>query len=142
MSYGYVYVAQIAMGANMNHTIKTILEAEAYKGPSLIIAYAPCINHGIKSGMGTSMAEEKKAVESGYWHLYRYNPMLKDQGKNPFTLDSKAPTASFQDFIKGEVRYTSLLNTFPENASALFAEAEKHSKERYESYKRMAEQQY
>ncbi|MDF2884286.1 MAG: pyruvate-flavodoxin oxidoreductase, partial [Clostridiaceae bacterium] len=116
MSYGYVYVAQIAMGANMNHTIKTILEAEAYKGPSLIIAYAPCINHGIKSGMGTSIAEERKAVESGYWHLYRYNPMLREQGKNPFNLDSKAPTASFQDFIKGEVRYTSLLNTFPENA--------------------------
>jgi pyruvate-ferredoxin/flavodoxin oxidoreductase len=142
MSYGYVYVAQIAMGANMNHTIKTILEAEAYKGPSLIIAYAPCINHGIKSGMGTSIAEERKAVESGYWHLYRYNPMLREQGKNPFNLDSKAPTASFQDFIKGEVRYTSLLNTFPENASVLFAEAEKHAKERYESYKRMAEQQY
>ncbi|QAT39212.1 pyruvate:ferredoxin (flavodoxin) oxidoreductase [Clostridium sp. JN-9] len=142
MSYGYVYVAQIAIGANMNHTIKTILEAEAYKGPSLIIAYAPCINHGIKSGMGTSIAEEKKAVESGYWHLYRYNPMLREQGKNPFTLDSKAPTAPFQDFIKGEVRYTSLLNTFPENASVLFAEAEKNAKERYESYKRMAEQQY
>lgn len=142
MSYGYVYVAQIAMGANMNHTIKTILEAEAYKGPSLIIAYAPCINHGIKSGMGTSIAEEKKAVESGYWHLYRYNPTLKEQGKNPFILDSKAPSASFQDYIKGEVRYTSLMNTFPESASALFAEAEKNAKERYENYRRMSEQQY
>jgi pyruvate-ferredoxin/flavodoxin oxidoreductase len=142
MSYGYVYVAQIAMGANMNHTIKTIAEAEAYKGPSLIIAYAPCINHGIKSGMGTTIAEEKKAVDSGYWHLYRYNPMLKEQGKNPFTLDSKAPTASFQDFIKGEVRYTSLMNTFPESASALFAEAEKNAKERYDNYRRMADQQY
>lgn len=142
MSYGYVYVAQIAMGANMNHTIKTIAEAEAYKGPSLIIAYAPCINHGIKSGMGTSIAEEKKAVDSGYWHMYRYNPMLKEQGKNPFTLDSKAPTASFQDFIKGEVRYTSLMKTFPELASSLFAEAEKNAKERYDNYRRMADQQY
>jgi len=142
MSYGYVYVAQIAMGANMNHTVKTILEAEAYTGPSLIIAYAPCINHGIRSGMGTTISEEKKAVESGYWHLYRYNPMLKEQGINPFILDSKAPTASFQDFIKGEVRYASLMKTFPENASYLFTEAEKNAKERYENYKRMAEQKY
>ena len=92
--------------------------------------------------MGTTIAEEKKAVDSGYWHLFRYNPMLKEQGKNPFTLDSKAPTASFQDFIKGEVRYTSLMNTFPESASALFAEAEKNAKERYDNYKRMADQQY
>lgn len=142
MSYGYVYVAQISMGANMNQTIKAIAEAEAYKGPSLIIAYAPCINHGIKTGMGTSIAEGKKAVDSGYWHMYRYNPMLKDKGENPFILDSKAPSTSFQDFIKGEVRYTSLINTFPEEATTLFVEAEKHAKERYDNYRRMTEQKY
>jgi len=142
MSYGYVYVAQISMGANMMHTIKTIAEAEAYKGPSLIIAYAPCINHGIKSGMGTSMAEEKKAVESGYWHLYRYNPVLGDEGKNPFTLDSKEPTKPFQEFIQGEVRYSSLKSIFPQAADELFGKAEKNAKDRYDGYKRMAEQQY
>ncbi|MBC2579802.1 pyruvate:ferredoxin (flavodoxin) oxidoreductase [Clostridium sp. DJ247] len=142
MTYGYVYVAQISMGANMNHTIKAITEAEKYKGPSLIIAYAPCISHGIKSGMGTSIAEEKKAVESGYWHLYRYNPMLKEQGKNPFTLDSKEPTKPFKDFIHGEIRYSSLMNVFPEVADQMFDEAEKNAKERYDFYRRLAEMNY
>lgn len=142
MSYGYVYVAQIAFGANMNHAIKAITEAEAYPGPSLIIAYAPCISHGIKSGMGTSVLQEKRAVEAGYWHLYRYNPLLKEQGKNPFTLDSKEPTASFTDFIKGEVRYSSLMNIFPEMAEELFTASEKNAKERYAMYKRFAEMNY
>lgn len=139
MSYGYVYVAQIAMGSNMNHAIKAIAEAESYPGPSLIIAYAPCINHGIKSGMGTSIAEEKKAVDAGYWHLYRYNPLLKAEGKNPFTLDSKEPKGSFKDFINGEIRYTSLRNVFPEIADNLFNSAEENAKERYENYRKLAE---
>jgi pyruvate-ferredoxin/flavodoxin oxidoreductase len=139
MSYGYVYVAQIAMGSNMNHAIKAIAEAESYPGPSLIIAYAPCINHGIKSGMGTSIAEEKKAVDAGYWHLYRYNPLLKAEGKNPFTLDSKEPQGSFKDFINGEIRYTSLRNVFPEIADNLFNSAEENAKERYENYRKLAE---
>lgn len=142
MSYGYVYVAQISMGANMNHTMKAITEAENYKGPSLIIAYAPCISHGIKSGMGTSMMQEKKAVASGYWHLYRYNPMLKEDGKNPFVLDSQEPTASFKDFINGEVRYSQLMTVFPDIAPELFDVAEKHAKERYDTYKRLAQMNY
>ncbi len=139
ISYGYVYVAQIAMGANMNHTIKTIAEAEAYKGPSLIIAYAPCISHGIKTGMGTSIAEEKKAVESGYWHLYRYNPMLKKEGKNPFILDSKEPTKPFKEFIQGEVRYSSLMNVFPDIAERMSDMAEQHARERYDNYRHLAD---
>ncbi|WMJ80174.1 pyruvate:ferredoxin (flavodoxin) oxidoreductase [Clostridium sp. MB40-C1] len=139
MSYGNVYVAQIAMGANMNHTIKTIVEAEKYKGPSIIIAYAPCISHGIKLGMGSSMKEEKKAVEAGYWHLYRYNPDLKKEGKNPFVLDSKEPTASYKDFIEGEIRYSSLKNMFPEKAELLFKESENNAKERYDMYKRLSQ---
>lgn len=142
MSYGYVYVTQISMGANMNHTIKAIAEAEAYKGPSLIIAYAPCVNHGIKTGMGTSIAQEKKAVESGYWHLYRYNPMLKEEGKNPFVLDSKEPTKSFKEFILSEIRYTSLATVFPEIADQMYDVAEKHARERYDTYRRLAEIQY
>jgi pyruvate-ferredoxin/flavodoxin oxidoreductase len=142
MSYGYVYVAQIAMGANMNHTIKAIQEAEKYKGPSLIICYAPCINHGIKTGMGSTVAQEKKAVDAGYWHLYRYNPDLTAQGKNPFTLDSKEPKTSFKEYIEGEIRYTQLKNTFPDMAEILFDAAEEHAKERYESYKRLAEMKY
>ncbi|MBI6873778.1 pyruvate:ferredoxin (flavodoxin) oxidoreductase [Clostridium aciditolerans] len=142
MTYGYVYVAQIAMGANMNQTIKAITEAERYKGPSLIIAYAPCISHGIKSGMGTSIMEEKKAVESGYWHLYRYNPMFREEGKNPFLLESKEPTKPFKDFIHGEIRYSSLMNVFPEIADKMFDEAEKNAKERYDFYKRLAEMKY
>ncbi|GAA0122889.1 MAG: pyruvate:ferredoxin (flavodoxin) oxidoreductase [Clostridium argentinense] len=142
MSYGDVYVTQISMGANMNHTIKAITEAEAYKGPSLIIAYAPCISHGIKTGMGTSIAEERKAVESGYWHLYRYNPLLKNEGKNPFILDSKEPKESYRDFITGEIRYSSLMKTFPDNAEELFKLSETHARERYDIYRRLAEMQY
>ncbi|HUX46447.1 MAG TPA: pyruvate:ferredoxin (flavodoxin) oxidoreductase, partial [Desulfosporosinus sp.] len=142
MSYGYVYVAQIALGANMAQTIKVIKEAEAYKGPSLIIAYAPCINHGIKAGMTKSVQEQKKAVDSGYWHLYHFNPDLIEEGKNPFSLDSKEPTTSFREFIMGEVRYSSLLNTFPESAEELFAGAEKYAKVRYDSYKRLADQKW
>ncbi len=138
MSYGYVYVAQVAMGANQSQLIKAMIEAEKYNGPSLIIAYAPCINHGLKLGMGQSQLEEKNAVEAGYWHLYRYNPVLKEEGKNPFILDSKEPTASYRDFIMGEVRYSSLTRTFPEKADELFVEAEKDAKERLETYKRLA----
>jgi len=137
-TYGYVYVAQVAMGANMNQFMKAIQEAEAHKGPSLIIAYAPCINHGIKGGMSRTQTREKQAVESGYWHLWRYVPELKEQGKNPFVLDSKDPTGSFQDFINSEVRYTSLKQTFPDVADELFEAAEKNAKERLENYKRMA----
>ncbi len=138
-SYGYVYVAQIAMGADKNQVMKAVLEAEKYDGPSLIIAYAPCINHGIKIGMGKTITREKQAVDAGYWHLYRFNPELKAEGKNPFTLDSKEPTASFRDFLMGEVRYTSLTQTFPEIAEELFVKAEADAKERYEGYKKMAE---
>ena len=138
-TYGYVYVAQVAMGANMNQFMKAIQEAEAHKGPSLIIAYAPCINHGIKGGMSRTQTREKQAVESGYWHLWRYVPELKEQGKNPFILDSKDPTGSFQDFINSEVRYTSLKQTFPEVAEELFEAAEKHAKERLEGYKKLAQ---
>ena len=140
MSYGYVYVAQIAMGANMNQTIRALTEAEEYKGPSLIIAYAPCISHGIRSGMGTSIAEERKAVDSGYWHLYRYNPELRKEGKNPFVLDSKKPERPYRDFLTGEVRYTQLMNIFPDLAEELFEESENHARERYETYLRLAGQ--
>jgi len=142
MTYGYIYVAQIALGANMNQTIKALTEAENYKGPSLVIAYSPCINHGIKTGMGTSIAQAKKAVNSGYWHLYRHNPVLKAEGKNPFVLDSKEPSASFQDFIQGEVRYTQLRSNFPDIADELFKVAEQNALERYQSYKRLTEMQY
>ncbi len=143
MSYGYVYVAQVAMGANQGQYLKAIREAEAYHGPSLIIAYAPCINHGLRIGMGKSQAEEKHAVEAGYWSLYRYNPTLQDEGKNPFMLDSKAPDWSkFQEFLNGEVRYTSLKKAFPEQAAELFAAAEVNAKWRYNSYKRMAAMDY
>ncbi|MFZ5968745.1 MAG: pyruvate:ferredoxin (flavodoxin) oxidoreductase [Bacillota bacterium] len=142
MSYGYVYVTQIAMGANMNHTIKAMAEAEAYKGPSLIICYAPCIAHGIKSGMGTTVVQEKKAVEAGYWHLYRYNPELADQGKNPFIMDSKEPKASFREFIEGEIRYAQVKTMFPDIAEELFTEAEKVAKIKYDTYRRLAEMKY
>ncbi|MCG9479201.1 MAG: pyruvate:ferredoxin (flavodoxin) oxidoreductase [Actinomycetia bacterium] len=138
-TYGYVYVAQIAMGANKNQTLKAIREAEAYKGPSIIIAYSPCINHGIKAGMSHTQGREKEAVDSGYWHLYRYNPLLKEEGKNPFMLDSKEPSESFKDFLMGEVRYASLTKTFPEIADELFEKAEKDAEEKYEQYKKMAE---
>lgn len=142
MSYGYVYVAQVAMGANKNQFHKALMEAESYPGPSLIIAYSPCINHGIKAGMGKTQEEEKKAVEAGYWHLYRFDPRLEAEGKNPFQLDSKEPTASFQDFIKGEVRYATLLKTFPKEAEQLFQAAEKDAHSRYMSYKRLASMEY
>ncbi len=138
MSYGYVYVAQVAMGANMNQLMKAITEAEAYDGPSLIIAYAPCINHGIYAGMGKAQEQMEKAVKSGYWHLYRYNPDLKKEGKNPFIMDSKEPVESFKDFLLGEVRYASLRKTFPEQADELFEKAEADAKERYQSYQRLA----
>lgn len=138
MSYGYVYVAQVAMGANQNQLVKALIEAESYPGPSLVIAYAPCINHGLKLGMGCTQLEGKNAVEAGYWHLYRYNPVLKEEGKNPFILDSKEPTASFRDFIMSEIRYSSLTRTFPDRAERLFGIAERNAKERYETYKRLA----
>ncbi len=138
MSYGYVYVAQVAMGANYNQCIKAFVEAESYDGPSLIIAYAPCINHGIKGGMGVSQIEEKKAVEAGYWHNFRYDPRLANEGKNPFQLDSKAPTASYRDFIMGEVRYNSLTRSFPERAEKLFAKAEQLAEEKYERLERLS----
>ena len=138
-TYGYVYVAQIAMGADQAQTLKAIREAEAYDGPSLIIAYAPCINHGLKKGMGKSQAEEKAAVECGYWHLWRYNPALEAEGKNPFTLDSKEPDWSkFQDFLKGEVRFASVMKQYPAEAAELFQAAEDNAKWRLRSYKRMA----
>jgi pyruvate-ferredoxin/flavodoxin oxidoreductase len=142
VTYGYVYVAQVAMGANKNQFHKALMEAESYPGPSIIIAYSPCINHGLKAGMGKSQEEEKIAVECGYWHLYRYNPLLANEGKNPFTLDSKEPTGDFQAFLKGEVRFSSLERTFPEEAKELFVEAEKSAKERYAMYKRFAEMDY
>lgn len=138
-SYGYVYVAQISMGADMNQTLKAIREAESYDGPSLIIAYAPCINHGITTGMGTSSKQQLKAVETGYWHLYRFDPRLKEEGKNPFQLDSKEPTKPLTDFLDSEVRYTSLKRAFPEEAGILFAEAEKQAKEKWEELKKLAE---
>jgi len=139
ISYGYVYVAQVAMGSNQAQFLNVIKEAEAYNGPSLIIAYAPCINHGLKAGMGMSQKEEKLAVECGYWHLYRFNPTLESEGKNPFTLDSKEPDWSkFMDFLKGEVRYSSLLKTFPEQAQELFAKTEEFAKWRLNTYKRLA----
>lgn len=137
MTYGYVYVAQVAMGADKNQLMKALIEAEKYNGPALIIAYAPCINHGLKAGMGKTQEQEKKAVESGYWHLYRYNPVLKDEGKNPFTLDSKEPKSPFRDFLMSEVRYTSLILQSKEEAEKLFAKAETDAKERYENYKKM-----
>ena len=139
MTYGYVYVAQVAMGADMNQCIKAFSEAESYHGPSILLAYAPCLNHGSKTGMGTSMVEEKKAVAAGYWNNFRFDPRRADEGLNPFQLDSKAPTASYRDFIMGEVRYNSLLRSFPERAEKLFENAEKYAAERYEKLKKMAE---
>ena len=138
MSYGYVYVAHIAMGADYNQCIKAIAEAEAYHGPSLIIAYAPCINHGIKGGMKIAQTEEKKAVQAGYWHLYRYNPALKAEGKNPFTLDSKAPSADYKEFLMGEVRYNALARQNPERAEKLFNKAVQNAADRYDYLLRYA----
>jgi len=137
MSYGYVYVAQISLGANMNQAIRAMKEAEAYDGPSLIIAYSPCINHGID--MGRSIESMKKAVETGYWALYRYNPQLAEEGKNPFSLDSKDPIAEYQSFLDGEIRYKSLKKAFPDLAEELFAQSAKEAKARLEGYKRLAE---
>jgi pyruvate-ferredoxin/flavodoxin oxidoreductase len=137
-SYGYVYVAQIAMGADKNQTLKAIMEAEAYPGPSLIIAYSPCINHGIKVGMAKAQKHVKEAVEAGYWPLYRYNPELEKQGKNPFLLDSKKPTGSLKDFMMSEVRFASLYKTSPENADALFAKAEVDMQFRLNRYEQLA----
>jgi len=138
MSYGYVYVASVAMGANKNQFMRALVGAESYQGPSIIIAYSPCINHGID--MGQSQNEEQRAVESGYWTLYRYDPRLKEEGKNPFILDSKEPKGDFKEFLMGEVRYSSLKRTFPENAEKLFQKAEVDMKEKFETYKRMAAQ--
>lgn len=141
-TYGYVYVAQVAMGADKNQFMKALIEAESYDGPSLIIAYAPCINHGIKAGMGKSQNRMKEAVDAGYWHLWRFDPRLKEAGKNPFILDSKAPTTEFKDFLMGEVRYSSLKSQFPEVADQLFETSEKEAKDRYDGYVRMAKMEY
>ena len=138
MSYGYVYVAQVAMGADYNQCVKAFAEAESYNGPSIIIAYAPCINHGIKGGMGISQIEEKKAVAAGYWNIFRFDPRLADEGKNPFMLDGKAPSESYRDFIMGEVRYNSLTRSFPERAEELFEKAEKVAAEKYEHLEKLA----
>lgn len=137
VSYGYIYVAQIALGADMNQAIRAITEAESYPGPSLIIAYSPCINHGLKGGMGEAMDEEKRAVDCGYWALWRYNPLLMDQGKNPFHLDSREPKGDFRSFLMGEVRFSSLAKLFPRTAEELFAKTEEDAKNRRKSYVRM-----
>ncbi|MEG1584238.1 MAG: pyruvate:ferredoxin (flavodoxin) oxidoreductase, partial [Anaerovorax sp.] len=142
ISYGYVYVAQVSMGADKAQFMKAVIEAEKYDGPSLIICYSPCINHGLKKGMGKTQEDMKDAVEAGYWHLFRFNPELQAKGQNPFTLDSKAPTTSFKEYILGQVRYSSLSKEFPDIADKLFEMAEDNSKERYESYRRLAEQKY
>ena len=139
-SYGYVYVAQVAMGASQAQYFKVIKEAEAYDGPSLIICYAPCINHGIKTGMGRTQNEEKMAVDCGYWHLWHFNPAEEEAGQNGFHLDSKEPDWSkFREFIMGEVRYNSLMKTFPEEAEQLFEATERNAKLRYEGYKKLSE---
>ena len=142
-TYGYVYVAQIAMGANQSQTLKAIREAEAYNGPSIIIAYSPCISQGLKAGMGMAQNEQERAVECGYWHLYRFNPALAEEGKNPMIVDSKEPQwDKFQEFLQGEVRYTSLVKQFPAEAKELFVAAQENAKWRYDGYKRMADQQF
>jgi pyruvate-ferredoxin/flavodoxin oxidoreductase len=138
-SYGYVYVAQVAMGYDPAQTLKAFKEAEAYPGPSLLIAYCPCIEHGLKSGMSNSQQEMKRAVEAGYWHLYRYNPLLKKQGRTPFLLDSKEPTADLKEFLRGEVRYSSLEIAFPEFSGELFDKAAADAAERLETYKKLAQ---
>jgi pyruvate-ferredoxin/flavodoxin oxidoreductase len=138
MTYGYVYVASVAMGANKRQLIKALTEAESYDGPSVIIAYAPCINHGIKQGMGKSQEEEKRAVQCGYWPLYRYNPALEAEGKNPFRLDYRKPDGSLREFLSGEVRYASLEKTFPEKARILQDQLEQEINHRYQSLKDLA----
>ncbi len=139
MSYGYVYVAQIAQGADYNQCVKAFIEAESYPGPSIIIAYAPCISHGIKGGMKGAQTEEKRAVQAGYWHLFRFDPRLAEEGKNPFQLDSKAPTADYQEFLQNEVRYSSLARSNPDKAAQLFAKAEQDAKAKYEKLVKLAE---
>ncbi|MBU4244226.1 MAG: pyruvate:ferredoxin (flavodoxin) oxidoreductase, partial [Proteobacteria bacterium] len=139
MTYGYVYVASVAMGANKQQFLKAVKEAEAYKGPSLIIAYAPCINQGIKKGMGKTQFEQKLAVDSGYWPLYRFNPLLADEGKNPFLLESKAPDGTLQEFLSGENRYAMLERFYPEFSKQFRAEIEKDYSRRYEALKLMAD---
>ncbi len=139
ITYGYVYVAHISIGADFNQAVKAIAEAEAYDGPSLIIAYAPCINHGIRKGMGKSITEEELAVKAGYWFNFRFNPDLAKEGKAAFSLDSKAPTESYQDFLAGEVRYTSLMRANPERAKELFARSEQECKERFEYLQKLVE---
>ena len=141
MAYGYVYVAQVGMGADKQQLIKAITEAEAYDGPSLIIAYAPCINHGIKQGMGKSQQNIKDAVAAGYWNLYRYDPSRKQRGENPFILDSGEPTKSFRSFIMDQVRYASLAKEFPDTAEKLFEQTEADARERFADYKKLAELQ-
>jgi pyruvate-ferredoxin/flavodoxin oxidoreductase len=143
ITYGYVYVAQVAMGASQNQYFKALKEAEAYPGPSLIIAYSPCINHGIRNGMGKTQYEQELAVNAGYWQLYRYNPLLEAEGKNPFQLDSKEPDWNqFQGFLNGEVRYSSLKKSFPGEAARLNALAEQNARWRYQTYKRLAGMEY
>ena len=142
MTYGYVYVASVGMGANKQQLIKAFAEAESYDGPSLIMAYAPCINHGIKKGMGKTQEETNLAVKSGYWPLYRFNPMLKAEGKNPFVLDSKEPDGSLQTFLAGEVRYAALQMIFPDEAKKLHTRLEAEFTDRYAALKRKAEVEY
>jgi pyruvate-ferredoxin/flavodoxin oxidoreductase len=139
MSYGYIYVASVSMGANKQQLIKALVEAEAYDGPSLIIAYCPCINQGIMAGMGKAQEEEKLAVQSGYWPLYRYNPALKAEGQNPFILDSKKPDGSLKEFLAGEIRYASLKRTFPEEAERLHTTLIDQFNKRYEELALMAD---
>ncbi|MEG1049060.1 MAG: thiamine pyrophosphate-dependent enzyme, partial [Oscillospiraceae bacterium] len=139
MSYGYVYVAHIGMGADMNQTIKAMVEAESYNGPSIIIGYAPCEMHSIKGGMTNSQAEIKRAVDTGYWNLFRFDPRLKAEGKNPFTLDSKAPAGGYQEFLMNEARYSRLKQIFPERAETLFAENEKSAMDRYDHLLKLVE---
>ena len=142
MTYGYVYVANVSMGANKNQHMKAIVAAESYDGPSLIMAYAPCINHGIRKGMGKTQLESALAVNCGYWPLYRYDPMLIEQGKNPFVLDSKEPDGSLQEFLSGEVRYASLEKAFPKESQKLRARLEVELNQRYENWKRIADQAF
>jgi len=139
MTYGYVYVASVSMGANKQQVLKAFKEAEAYKGPSLIIAYAPCINQGLRKGMGKSMEEAKIAVESGYWPLYRFNPDLAKEGKNPFQFESKAPNGTIQDFLAGETRYAALAAIDPQASKKLRADLEKSYNDRYVQYKALAD---
>jgi len=137
MTYGNVYVAQVAIGADMNQTVKAINEAEAYDGPSVVIAYTPCIAHGLKAGMNHSVNQEGKAVETGYWHLFRFNPELEEEGKNPFSVDSKEPTGTMKEYMESEVRFASLQQTFPEVAEKLFEFAQKQADKKYKAYKRL-----